>query len=133
MRFTLPVAALLITALIASSSLRALGLGNVTAQSALGQPLRVVIPITAAAGEIIGTSCFKVITASNSDHTPQLLTARVSIERDTAEARLIVSSTQAIDDPVLRLTSNTEWADYFTHIAEHLLGAARRALEAAAM
>jgi hypothetical protein len=32
---------------------------------------------------------------------------------------------------VQRLASNTEWADYFTHITERLLGAAQRALDAA--
>jgi geranylgeranyl pyrophosphate synthase len=35
--------------------------------------------------------------------------------------------------PVPRLTGNTEWADYFTHITEHLLAAAQRALDAAAV
>ena len=58
--FAAVTAALLIATLIAASAAHALVLGEANVQSALGAPLRVVIPITAAPGEVLQAGCFRV-------------------------------------------------------------------------
>src|SRR5262249_44769250 len=62
--------------------------------------------------------------ADNQLHT--LPAADLVVSKAAVEARL-----QELSGPVPRLTDSTEWAAYFTRITEHLLDAARRALDAA--
>ena len=73
----------------------------------------------AALGKPIG------LDADNQLHT--LPAADLVVSKAAVEERL-----DELSGPVQRLTSSTEWADYFTHITEHLLVAAQRALDAAA-
>jgi hypothetical protein len=80
----------------------ALALGNIALQSSLGQPLRVVIPVALSNGEILNTSCLKLV-RDPVDGTPQLMTGRVSVERNAANARLIVTTPRPVDDYVLLL------------------------------
>jgi hypothetical protein len=91
-------------------------LGNIALQSSLGQPLRVVIPVALSTGESINTSCLKLVGNPNPG-APQLLTGRVSLERNAANMRLIVTSPRAIDEPALRISleagcGNTVRRDY---------------------
>jgi hypothetical protein len=78
-------------------------LGNIALQSSLGQPLRAVIPVALSAGETLNTSCLKLVRDPISG-TPQLLTGRVSVERNAASTRLIVTTPRAMDEPALRLS-----------------------------
>ena len=100
--FLLWTMALVIAAAMASSSARALALGEATALSALGQPLRVVIPVTAAPGETIAEGCFR-LAPPGGEGAGALVTAKVSLERATALPRLAVTTSQAVHEPVLRL------------------------------
>src|SRR5271157_5563200 len=64
-RFLLASAtALLLVTLMVSSTARGLALGEATAQSALGSPLRVVIPVTPGRGEALRSGCFQVVPAA---------------------------------------------------------------------
>ena len=81
----------------------ALALGNMALQSSLGQPLRVVIPVALSDGEILNTSCLKLVRDPVAG-TPQLMTGRVSVERNAANTRLIVTTPRAVDEPALRLS-----------------------------
>jgi hypothetical protein len=81
----------------------AVALGNIALQSSLGQPLRVVIPVALGRGEILNTSCLKLVRDAEPG-TPQLLTGRVSVERNAASTRLVVTTPRAMDEPALRLT-----------------------------
>ena len=84
---------------------RAVGLGPVTQQSALGQSLRVVVPVILAAGEEFAAECFKFASAaSNADGIPQIAFGRVVVERTAAGTQLVVSSPRLVNDPVVRLT-----------------------------
>ena len=80
-----------------------MALGNIALQSSLGQPLRVVIPVSLSAGEILNTACLKLV-RDPMGSTPQLLTGRVSVERNAASTRLIVTTPRAMNEPALRLS-----------------------------
>ena len=94
----------------------AVALGNIALQSTLGQPLRVVIPVALNSGENLNTSCLKLLRDSEAG-TPQLLTGRVSVERNAAQTRLVVTTPRAVDEPALRVSlqagcGNTVRRDY---------------------
>jgi hypothetical protein len=81
----------------------AVALGNIALQSSLGQPLRVVIPVALSDGETLNTSCLKLV-RDPAPGAPQLLTGRVSVERNAANTRLIVTTPRPVDEPALRLS-----------------------------
>jgi hypothetical protein len=107
LRFLVAAAtALLLATLIASSTAHGLALGAATAQSALGSPLRVVIPITAGAGELLQPGCFRLVPAAGDGSAP-FVTARVSLER-TPAPRLVVTTANAINEPAIRFSIRAE-------------------------
>jgi hypothetical protein len=100
--FVLWTMVLIVAAAVASSSARAFALGEATVLSALGEPLRVVIPVTAARGETIAPDCFGL--ASSGDGPGASVTAKVSLERAASGPRLAVTTSQGVGEPVLRLS-----------------------------
>jgi hypothetical protein len=95
--------AVLAGALFQPGLVSAVALGNIALQSSLGQPLRVVIPVALGDGETLNTSCLKLVRDPVAG-TPQLLTGRVSVERNAANTRLIVTTPRPVDEPALRLS-----------------------------
>ena len=89
-----------------SSSARAVTLGDAAALSALGQPLRVAISLAATEKDAVAADCFGLVQPAG-DGPPGIVTARVSLERGAAGQRLIVTTTQAIAEPALRLAVET--------------------------
>ncbi len=89
--------------LLHPGSVSAVALGNIALQSSLGQPLRVVIPVALSAGETLNTSCLKLVREPVGG-TPQLLTGKVSVERNAASTQLIVTTPRAMNEPALRLS-----------------------------
>src|SRR5215472_6471388 len=89
----------------------AIGLAEVVQQSALGEPLRVVIPVIAnsddASDDNLSGECTKLVAPpgdrSESD-VPQLTSGRVSLERSAKGTQLVVTSSRPINEPVLSLT-----------------------------
>ena len=96
--------------LIQSGLVSALALGNIALQSSLGQPLRVIIPVALSDGETINVSCLKLV-RDPSDRTPQLMTGRVSVERNAAHTRLIVTTPRPVNEPALRLSLQAGCSD----------------------
>jgi hypothetical protein len=94
-------AALLIATVIASSSAHALLLGDAVAQSGLGAPLRVVIPIRAAPGESLDSTCVRLVPTAAGIGAP-IVTGRVSLERAAATPRLIVTTPNAVNEPAVQ-------------------------------
>ena len=83
----------------------AVGLGAITQQSALGQPLRVVVPLTSDPGEDLAAECFKLTSPDRgADGIPQLVFGRVSLERTPSGAQLVVTHPRPVNDPIVRLT-----------------------------
>jgi hypothetical protein len=95
--------ALLIATLFASSSAHGMVLGDAVAQSTLGSPLRVVIPVSAAPDESLQPACFRLLPAVG-DGSAQIVTARVSLERAAAASRLVVTTPNAVNDPAIRFS-----------------------------
>lgn len=97
-----PVAGAL--ALLAAPCALALSLGDAAPQSWLGQPLRVVVPMSAAAGQPLTVACVHVIAdAAGGSGAPRLLTGRVTIDRSAAGPQLLVTTARPVNDPVVRL------------------------------
>ena len=82
----------------------ALGLGDIAQQSALGAPLRVVVPVTLAPGENLVGECVRLLGTGRGDGVPEVLTARVTLERSAAGTRVVVSSPRTVSDPLLKFT-----------------------------
>jgi hypothetical protein len=100
-RFFLAVAlALLIATVIASSTAHGMALGSAVAQSSLGSPLRAVIPISTAPGELLQAACFRVVPAG--DGSAQTVTGRVSLERTASAFQLVVTTENAVTEPAIR-------------------------------
>jgi len=89
-----------------SSSARAVTLGDAAALSALGQPLRVAINLAATEKDPVAVDCFGLVQPAG-DGPPGIVTARVSLERGAAGPRLIVTTTQVVGEPALRLAVET--------------------------
>ncbi len=99
------VRALAAPMLVAAGLAQAVGLGEVTQQSALGSALRIVVPIIVGPGENMAGECLRLVPSGrSSDGIPEVTTARVAFERTADGARAVVTSPRAAVDPVLRLT-----------------------------
>jgi geranylgeranyl pyrophosphate synthase len=64
--------------------------------------------------------------AGNQLHT--LPAADLVVSADAVRARL-----RELSEPIVRLARGTDWADHFTRITDHLLAAAARAIDHAAV
>ena len=83
----------------------AVGLGPVAQQSAVGQSLRVVVPVILVAGEDFAAECFKFASAvRDADGIPQISFGRVVVERTASGMQLVVSNPRPVNDPIVRLT-----------------------------
>ena len=78
-------------------------LGNIASQSALGQPMRIEIPVSLGAGESLNSACVKLVADSSSAGTPQIVTARVSLDQAGTGSRLLITTSSAVNEPALRL------------------------------
>ena len=101
------VAAAFCVASMSSGSAQAMGLSDISQQSALGEPLRLVIPIIGNAadqfaGDELAGECFKVVSPTTND-VPQLNNARLTLERKGAEAFVVLTTAYAIHEPIMRV------------------------------
>jgi len=95
---------LLLALFLAPTPALAVGLGPVVQQSSLGQPLRLVVPIIVAPGDEVSGECFKLATAPrDADGVPEITQARIVLERTPSGAQLVVTTTRAINEPVVRI------------------------------
>src|SRR4051812_8144025 len=83
--------ALSILFLVASSA-HALSFGDVAAESARGQTLRAVVPITLEPGDELFPQCFRLVPTMRSPGVPELTAGRISIERVGGLTHLVISS-----------------------------------------
>jgi len=104
-RLPISVAVAFVVAVSWSARGDAVGLGPVTQQSALGQSLRLVVPVTASTDENIAAECFKLVPSEREmAGVPQLAFGRISLERTASSAELVITNARPVDDPVLRMT-----------------------------
>ena len=82
----------------------ALSFGGEQVTSALGQPLRVVIPLLGSTNESLENRCFRIVTPSRSDGLSVVTQARVELQTNTNPPHLIIRSDRSINDPVVRIS-----------------------------
>ncbi len=104
--------------LMASSSIHALGLGNIDVQSHLGEPLRATVKL-AGIPKSLNAGCFKLL-RSTDNHPSSTLNASILLREDgTGNANLLIKSYQAINDPIIQLTLVADCEDQIAR--EYLL------------
>ena len=107
-RHMLPFAlALVAGALFNPTPVHGLTLGDVSSLSALGQPLRVAIPVTLASGETLHVACVRLVADNTVNTMPQIVTAKVSLEQVASGTRLMITTPTSVSEPALRLAVQT--------------------------
>jgi predicted outer membrane lipoprotein len=108
LRFLIAATTVLVLAtLLVSSAAHGLALGEASAQSALGSPLRIVIPITAGPDEALQADCFRFVPLGG-DGSASIVTAHVSLERAAAASRLVVTTAKSVNEPAIRFGIQAE-------------------------
>ncbi len=80
----------------------ALGLGAAQVKSALGQPLNLVIPVTSAMSAELDGGCFVLVGPGRDDSgVPSITKAKLTLQRRDDTAFLRLTTSYAINDPVL--------------------------------
>jgi hypothetical protein len=92
--------------LLPLGAVHAMGLAEISQQSGLGEPLRLVIPVIANGADAIedddlAGECFKVVPAMGND-LPQPR-ARLMLERRGLQSFVVLTTTYPIDEPMLRV------------------------------
>jgi hypothetical protein len=88
-----------------SSPAVALGFGDVRAAALLGQPLNIALPVSLAEGETLTSDCVSAeVQSGDARLPPGTVRARVTQGRDANEAIVRISTTLAIDEPIVNLT-----------------------------
>ncbi len=94
--------ALVIAGAIPSAFALSLGAEQVT--SSLGQPLRMTVPLLGSTAESLETRCYRVVAPSRVDGLSVVTQARIELQSNTNPPQLIVRSSRAIDEPIVRIT-----------------------------
>jgi pilus assembly protein FimV len=83
----------------------ALGFGDFRASALLGQPLNLALPVSLAEGETLASNCVSAEVQSGDMRLPPgTVRARVTQGREAGEAIIRISTTVAIDEPVVNVT-----------------------------
>src|SRR3990167_6047564 len=92
----------------------AAGLGRLSVQSALGQPLNAEIELTLQPGEeeglIARLPSMSAFTQAGIEFNPALASVRFAIERRDGRAVLKLTTTQPVNEPFLDLLVELQWA-----------------------
>lgn len=88
-----------LSAALFSSMANAVGFGEITLHSRVGEPLRAEVPVFARAGEEIDTVCFSLAMLPGAD-LPVVTAARTRLVRNGTNYRLLITGTRPIAEPV---------------------------------
>ncbi len=102
------------SALVLSSAAHAAGLGKLTVLSALGQPLRAEIELTAvsndeAAGLVAKLASPEAFRTANIEFNPALLSLRFAVEQRNGRQFIRVTSTQPLNEPFVDMLLELSW------------------------
>ncbi|HEX6735176.1 MAG TPA: hypothetical protein VF096_10215 [Azonexus sp.] len=86
-------------AMLFSGGASAIGLGDIILHSRIGEPLRAEVPIFVSSGETLDGACFSLATIRGAD-LPVISSARFRLDRSGPTARLTITGTQPIAEPV---------------------------------
>jgi pilus assembly protein FimV len=103
------------TALALPGVAMALGLGKLTVQSSLGQPLSAQIELTSAQKDELDTLAAKIADSSqyrqnNLTYQGVLTRARVTLDRTGPQPMLVVTTAGAVNEPYLDLLVEMNWS-----------------------
>lgn len=102
------------SAVLVAATANAAGLGKLTVQSSLGQPLRAEIELTAVSAEEAGGLVAKLAPAeafrtANIDFNPTLLSLRFDVEQRNGRQVIRVTSTQPVNEPFVDMLLELTW------------------------
>jgi pilus assembly protein FimV len=102
------------SAVLMAATANAAGLGKLTVQSALGQPLRAEIELTAVSADEAAALVAKLAPAeafrtANIDFNPALLSLRFEVEARNGKQVIRVSSSQPINEPFVDMLLELNW------------------------
>jgi pilus assembly protein FimV len=102
------------SALVLSSAAHAAGLGKLTVLSALGQPLRAEIELTAVSSDEANGLVAKLASpdafrTANIEFNPALLSLRFAVEQRNGRQFIRVSSTQPLNEPFVDMLLELTW------------------------
>ncbi|MCU6500316.1 pilus assembly protein FimV [Rugamonas sp. A1-17] len=102
------------SAVLVAATANAAGLGKLTVQSSLGQPLRAEIELTAVSAEEAGGLVAKLAPAeafrtANIDFNPTLLSLRFDVEQRNGRQVIRVTSTQPVNEPFVDMLLELNW------------------------
>ncbi|GJI94350.1 peptidoglycan-binding protein [Duganella caerulea] len=100
--------------MLVAATANAAGLGKLTVQSSLGQPLRAEIELTAVSAEEAGGLVAKLAPAeafrtANIDFNPTLLSLRFDVEQRNGRQVIRVTSTQPVNEPFVDMLLELTW------------------------
>jgi len=93
---------LLLSAAIFSSAASAVGLGEISLHSHIGEALRADIPVLSG-GESLDAACFSLGTIPDAD-LPVITAARMRLVRIGQDYRLIITGSKTIDEPAVAIS-----------------------------
>ena len=94
--------ALLLAAAALTGTAHAVGLGEITLHSRIGEPIRAELPIHAGEGDSLDVSCFSLAPLPGSD-LPVVTGARLRLVRIGQNYRLIISGGKPVDEPAFAI------------------------------
>jgi pilus assembly protein FimV len=102
------------SALVLSSAAHAAGLGKLTVLSALGQPLRAEIELTAVSSDEASGLAAKLASpeafrSANIEFNPALLSLRFAVEQRNGRQFIRVTSTQPLNEPFVDMLLELSW------------------------
>ncbi len=102
---TLKLAMFLPALALCTDAAEALGLGELTVRSRLGAFFQAEVRLIESAGDTrLAGECFRLSGSGDSDSGIPLLTrGRISLERQNGQSKLIITSDQTINEPVLQI------------------------------
>ena len=92
---------LLLSITLISGAASAVGLGEITLHSRIGEPLRAEVPVFAG-GESLDPACFSLAPLPSADF-PVISAGRTRLVRIGQDYRLIISGSKAVDEPVVAI------------------------------
>lgn len=94
-------------ALVSGGGAAALGFGPIRSSIVLGQPLNLAVPVNLAEGESLSAECASAeIVSGDNKLAPGVVRVRVTQGRDAGESVLRISTSSAVEEPVLTVTLN---------------------------
>lgn len=92
-------------ALLSSGYVHAIGIGDIKILSSIGQPLRAEVRILASPEDRLRESCFRLVPTPDAyDDIPTVTRARVSLQSRAGQSFILVTGSEAVSHPILRLS-----------------------------